>query len=129
MTTGKVVGRIFLAADKLFRMEKLTVSTSPYLVNDSRLQIYKNSAGNMLSGSSFAEESVECIVSATDSFVAGHLAIRLNAVLEAVKFPASISNLDTGLSNVDRDALSHFRWGRRKRNPKKKRKTAKKRRT
>lgn len=31
-----------------------------------------------------------------------------NAMLEAVKFPAGIANLDTGLTNVDRDALSHF---------------------
>jgi hypothetical protein len=110
MTTSKVVGRIFLAADKLLRMEKLTVSTSPHLVNDRRLQIYKYSAGNMLSGSSFAEESVEGIVSATDGLIARHLAIRLNAVLEAIELPASISDLDTGLTNVDRDALSHFRW-------------------
>lgn len=31
-------------------------------------------------------------------------------MLEAVKFPACISDLNTGLTNVDRDALSHFLW-------------------
>ena len=33
----------------------------------------------------------------------------LNAMLEAVEFPAGISDLNTGLTNVDRNALSHFR--------------------
>lgn len=32
----------------------------------------------------------------------------LNAVLEAVEFPAGISDLDTGLTDVDWNALSHF---------------------
>ena len=30
-------------------------------------------------------------------------------MLKAVKFPAGISNLDTSLTDVDGDALSHFR--------------------
>lgn len=34
----------------------------------------------------------------------------LNAVLEAVKFPARIADLNASLADVDRDALSHFRW-------------------
>jgi hypothetical protein len=29
-------------------------------------------------------------------------------MLEAVKFPAGISDLNTGLTDVDRNALSHF---------------------
>jgi hypothetical protein len=35
------------------------------------------------------------------------LAIRLNAVLEAVKLPAGVTDLDTGLTDVDGDALTH----------------------
>jgi len=34
----------------------------------------------------------------------------LDAVLQAVEFPAGISDLNTSLTNVDRNALSHFRW-------------------
>ena len=30
-------------------------------------------------------------------------------MLEAVELPASVSDLDTGLTDVDRDTLSHFR--------------------
>jgi hypothetical protein len=33
-------------------------------------------------------------------------------MLEAVKLPASVSNLDTGLADVDRDALPHGAVGR-----------------
>jgi hypothetical protein len=31
-------------------------------------------------------------------------------MFKTVKLPASISDLDTGLTNVDRNALSHFRF-------------------
>ena len=33
----------------------------------------------------------------------------LDTVLETVKLPAGISDLDTGLTDVDWNALSHFR--------------------
>ena len=36
--------------------------------------------------------------------------IYLNPMLKAVQLPAGIANLDTSLTDVDRDALSHFRW-------------------
>jgi len=32
----------------------------------------------------------------------------LNAMFEAVKLPTSITDLNTGLTNVDGNALSHF---------------------
>jgi hypothetical protein len=37
------------------------------------------------------------------------LSTYLNTVLEAVQLPTCISDLDTGLADVDRDALSHGR--------------------
>ena len=37
-------------------------------------------------------------------------------MLEAIKFPARIADLDTGLADVDRDALSHFSREKLKRN-------------
>jgi len=60
----------------------------------------------VLAGTSLAEEGVEAVVSSTNSFVRGHLAVRLDAVLKAVELPAGIADLDSGLSNVDRDALT-----------------------
>jgi hypothetical protein len=70
----------------------------------------------MLSGTSFTKKGVKSIISSTNGLVTGHLSIRLNAMLEAVKFPAGISDLDTGLTNVNRDALPHFQISK---NPKK----------
>jgi hypothetical protein len=62
----------------------------------------------VLTGTSLGKEGVERVIATADSLVGRHLAIRLNAVLEAVKLPASISGLDTSLTNVDRKTFTHF---------------------
>jgi hypothetical protein len=59
----------------------------------------------VLSGSSFGEEGVERVIASSQGLVAGHLTIRLNAMLQAVKLPASIAHLATGLANVDGDTF------------------------
>jgi len=110
MASGKVVGGVFLAADELLRVEQLAVGSGSDLVDDSGFQIYEHSARDVLSGAGFTEEGVEGIVTTTDGLVAGHLAIRLDTMFETVKLPAGVSDLDTGLADVDRNALSHFRW-------------------
>ena len=76
------------------------------LTNDSRLQVDEDSAGNVFAGAGLAEECVEAVISATNSLVRGHLAVGLDAVLKAVELPAGIADLDSGLSNVDGDALA-----------------------
>jgi hypothetical protein len=101
MTTGVVVGCIFLASDQLFRVEQLAVCTSANLIYDSRLKIDEHSSWYVLAGSCFTEESVEGVITATDRLVRRHLSIRLDTVLEAVQFPARIANLDSSLSDVD----------------------------
>ena len=60
----------------------------------------------MFSSSGLAEKRVEGIVSSADGLVAGHLAIRLNSMLQAVQLPTSISNLNSGLANVDRNTFT-----------------------
>ena len=60
----------------------------------------------MFAGSGLAEEGVEGVVAAADGLVGGHLAVRLDTVLQAVQLPAGIADLDTGLANVDGDALT-----------------------
>ena len=52
------------------------------------------------------EESVERVISSPNSLVRGHLAIRLDAVLETVELPAGVTNLAAGLADVDGDTLS-----------------------
>ena len=60
----------------------------------------------MLASSSLAEEGVERVVSTSDGLVTGHLAIRLDSVLQTVQLPAGISDLDSGLADMDRDAFT-----------------------
>jgi hypothetical protein len=61
----------------------------------------------MFAGACLTEESVESVIAATDCFVAGHLTIRLNAMLETEKLPASVSDLNTGLTEVKAKGLTH----------------------
>jgi len=61
----------------------------------------------VLASTGFAEEGVEGIISATDGLVRRHLAIRLNAVLQAEKLPTRISNLNAGLANVEAKGFTH----------------------
>jgi hypothetical protein len=55
----------------------------------------------VLASTSLGEEGVEGVVTTTDGLIGGHLTVRLNSVLEAEEFPACVTDLDTGLSNVD----------------------------
>jgi len=61
----------------------------------------------VLAGTSLAEECVERIITTSNGLVRGHLSIRLNAVLQTEKLPARISNLDTGLANVEAEGFTH----------------------
>ena len=47
------------------------------------------------------EEGVEGVVAGADGLVRGHLAVGLDAMLEAIKFPARVPDLATGLTDVD----------------------------
>jgi hypothetical protein len=82
---------------------KLTVGTSTDFVNDSWLEVNKDSTRNMLASTSLREEGVESVVFRTDGLVIRDLSIRLNTVLEAEEFPAGITDLDTGLTNMNGD--------------------------
>jgi len=69
----------------------------------------------MLSSTGLAEESIESIVTSTNCFVAWHLAIRLDTVLKAEELPASISNLNAALAEVEAQHFTHFEsWAKEK---------------
>ena len=76
------------------------------LTDYSWLQIHEHSSGNVFSRTSVAEERVEQVVTATNCLVAGHLAIRLDSVLQAVQLPAGVADLDSGLTDVKGDTLT-----------------------
>jgi len=62
----------------------------------------------MFASASLREERVEGVIATPNGFVRWHLTIRLNAVLEAEKLPARIANLDTSLSKVKAEDLTHI---------------------
>jgi len=101
VTTGVVVSGIFLTGDELFGVEELTVGTGAHFIYHSWLEINEDTAGNVLAGAGFGEEGVERVVTTTNGLVRRHLTIRLDTVLEAVKLPAGVTGLDTGLTDVD----------------------------
>jgi hypothetical protein len=61
----------------------------------------------MFTSSRFAKKSVEGVVTSANSFVARHLTIGLDTMLKAEEFPASVSNLNAGLSEVKAESLTH----------------------
>jgi hypothetical protein len=61
----------------------------------------------VLASTGFREKCIERVVSSSNSLVAWHLTIWLNAVLEAEELPACIANLDTTLANVQAKYFTH----------------------
>ena len=108
VTTGIVVGSILLAGDQLLRVIQLAVGTSADFVAHTRLKIDEHAAGNVLAGTGLGEEGVEGIITSTDGLVGRHLTIGLDTVLEAVKLPARVTGLDTGLTCKPQD-ISFFK--------------------
>ncbi|GLJ31655.1 hypothetical protein SUGI_0636000 [Cryptomeria japonica] len=108
MAMSKVISRVFFATSKLLRVKELTVDASANLLYNSGFQIHKYSLRNMFPHTILDEKYIESIISTSDGLIVGHLAIRLNVVLQAVELPACISDLDPGLPNVDRNALPPF---------------------
>jgi len=111
VTTGVVVGSILLAAQQLLGVEQLTVGTSSDLIDDGGLKVNEDGTRNVLASTSLGEEGVEGIIAGTDGGVSGHLTIRLNAVLQAVQLPAGITDLNTSLTNVEGNNLTHVELG------------------
>merc|ERR1719482_403933 len=111
MATGVVVSRILLAGDELLGVVELTVGTGTNLIDHSGLEVEVDATGNVLAGTSLGEEGVERVITTTDGLVGRHLAIRLDAVLQAVKLPATITDLATTLADMNRDSLTHFVLG------------------
>ena len=105
VTTGVIIGGIFLSSYKLFWVEEGSVCSSSYFINDGWLQIDEDGTWDVFASSSFWEEGVERVVASSKGFVTRHLTIRLDSMFQAVKLPASIAHLATGLANVDGDAF------------------------
>lgn len=89
------------------RLQHIPVGSGTNLVDDSRLQVDIHGTRHVLTSASFREKRVEGVVSSSHAFIGRHLAVWLDAVLEAIQLPARISDLHSGLADVNRDALTH----------------------
>ena len=91
---------------------KLCASKNYYtsITDYGRLQVHEHSPGNVLARPGLAEKGIEGVVPATNGLVRRHLAVWLDTVLQTVELPAGIADLHSGLTNVDRDALT-LRYG------------------
>ena len=69
MSSGVVVGGIFLASDELLWVEELAVVAGSDLIDDSRLQVDEDGTGHVLARSGLREEGVEGVVAAPDGLV------------------------------------------------------------
>ena len=101
MSSGEVVSGIFLSGDELLGVEKLSVGSGSDLIDNGWLEIEEDGSWDVFTGTSLGEEGVESIVTTTDRFIRWHLTVRLDTVLEAEKLPAGVTDLDTGLTDVD----------------------------
>jgi hypothetical protein len=110
VTSGEVVGGIFLTGDELLGMEELSVGSGSDFIDNGGLEIEEDGSGDVLTSTSLGEEGVESVITATDGFVRWHLTIRLDSVLEAEELPAGVAALEAGLADVDADALAHGCW-------------------
>jgi len=107
MSSGEVVSSIFFTGDELLWVEQLSVGSGSDLIDNGWLEIEEDSSWDVLASTSLGEEGVESIVTTTDRFIGWHLTVRLDSVLEAEELPAGVTNLDTGLTDVDRNDFSH----------------------
>jgi hypothetical protein len=108
MAAGIVVGGVFLAGDQLLGVEQLTVGAGADLVDDGRLQVDHDGTGDVLAGAGLREESIEAaVLGVLAASINGEGTVGLESVLKAIQLPAGVTDLDTGLTNVDGDDFTH----------------------
>merc|ERR1719326_1478115 len=108
VTTSVVVGSVLFARDQLLGVVQLAVGTGADLVNHSRFQVDVHGTGHVLACTSLREKGVEGIIASTDGLIGRHLAVRLDTVFKAEKFPGGITDLDTSLTEMDIDNFTHI---------------------
>jgi len=89
-------------------MEQLAVGSSPDFIDDSRLQVDKHGARDMLACSGLTKKGVESVIASANGLVRRHLTIWLDSVLQTKQLPAGVANLNSRLAYVDADSFTHF---------------------
>ena len=80
-------------------MEKGPVHSCSSFIHHTGLEVHQDGARDMFPVPSLLEEGGEGVISGR--FIAGHHPVRSDAMLEAVELPAGITNLDSGLADVN----------------------------
>jgi len=106
VTTSVIASSVLLSGDEGLRVEKTAVSASSDLVDDIGLKVNVEGTGNVFPGRGFREEGAEPVATGRGSAF-DQTAVRTEAVLNGIQFPASVSNLNTSLANVERDDFPH----------------------
>lgn len=76
------------------------------LTDNTWLEIYHNSTGNAFSVGGLRKKCGVAVVTGSDRFIGRHNAIWLDSMFKTIQFPARISHLYTGLSNVNGNTFS-----------------------
>jgi hypothetical protein len=69
MSSGEVVGGVFLSGDELLWMEELSVGSGSDFIDNGWFEIEEDGSWNVLSSTSLGEEGVESIITTTDGLV------------------------------------------------------------
>ena len=104
VATGIVVRRVLLARDQLLRVEELPVLSRAHLVDHRSLQVHEDRTRNKLSRPRFGKESGQVVVRVG----LGEATVRIDSVFEAVKLPARVADLGSGLPDMKRNNFAHF---------------------
>lgn len=110
VTASVVVGSILLTGDHLIGMEELRVFAHFDVIDYRGFQVEVDAARDVFATAGFAEEGIKGkgLVRILSGF--GEGSVGVDAMLEAVKFPAGGTDLYTSLTNVERDYFAHCVW-------------------
>jgi hypothetical protein len=77
VTTGVVVGGVFLAGDELLGMKQVSVLAVTDLIDHVGLKIDVNGSGNVFSAASFREKGRETLIAGALALLTSEVTIRL----------------------------------------------------
>jgi len=112
VTTSVIVGSILLAADQQLRVEERTVTTGTNLIDGGGVKIDEERTRNMLPTAGLSEEGLEGTGVTNVLGIGVNATISTEAVLEEVELPGRVTQLGTGLADVEVKnlALHGERW-------------------
>ena len=95
----------------MFGVKQGSVGTGSNFIDRGGFEIEKDAAWDKFTRTSFREKSVVTVVIGVIQIVVGgglwFLSVWLNSVFQAEQFPAGITDLDTGLTEVDKKTFAH----------------------